>query len=103
EPLLDGEAARVHADQPRQLRDAEDLAPRNVGDVGDAVERQRVVLAEGEEADRPLDDLAVIAGDAERALRGERRAKLRVPVVAGGGVVERLQEAARRVARARRR
>ena len=69
EPLLHGESARVEAHEPRQLRDAEDLAAGDVRDVRGAVERQRVVLAEREERDRPLDDLAVRAVDAVAAAR----------------------------------
>ena len=58
EPLLHGEAPREQAHEPRQLRDADDPVAGDVADVRDAVERQRVVLAEALERDRPLDDLA---------------------------------------------
>ena len=71
EPFLDGEPARVQPNQPRQLRDAEDLRAGDVRDVCGAVERQRVMLAERVERDRPFDDLAARAVDARRALRGE--------------------------------
>jgi hypothetical protein len=83
EPLLDGEPARVETHEPRQLRDAEDLVAGDVADVRDAVERQRVMLAEREERDRPFDDLAVQAGRALRPLRGKRGTQLRVAVVPG--------------------
>ena len=72
EPLLHREAAGVEADETRQLRDAEDLRAGDVRHVRDAVERQRVVLAEREERDRALDDLA--AGAVGGAGRSEGNA-----------------------------
>src|SRR5439155_9669889 len=71
-----------------------------VRDVRLAVERQCVVLAQGEGRDGALDDLAVTSLDAHGALRRERRAQLRVAVVAGGRVEHRTQESLRRLARA---
>ena len=58
EALLDREALAEEPDEPRQLRDADDLVPGDVADVRDAVEGQSMVLAERVERDRPLDDLA---------------------------------------------
>ena len=55
-PLLHREAARVEADESRQLRDADDLVARDVRDVRGAVERQRVMLAQRVERDRAFDD-----------------------------------------------
>ena len=46
EALLDLEAARVDVDEARDLGEADDLAVRQVGDVGLAEEGQQVVLAE---------------------------------------------------------
>ena len=100
EPLLHREAPRVEPHEPRELRDAEDLVAGDVADVGAAVERQRMVLAQRVEADRALDDLRVAPLDALGPLGREERAQLRVAVVAGRRVEERLQEAPRRVARA---
>src|ERR1700704_4173683 len=48
DPLLDGEAPRKDANQPRQLGDSDDLLVRDVADVSVAVKRQRMMLAEGE-------------------------------------------------------
>src|SRR5207302_10691971 len=59
-------------------------------------ERQGVVLAEGEEVDRPLDDLAQTAVRAVPALGREGGQEVRVPLVAGRGLEERLEEAFRR-------
>jgi len=99
EALLHREPAREEPDEPCELRDTEDLAVRDVRDVRDSVKRQRVVLAEREERDRSLDDLAAAAVDSGRALGWECRAELRVAVVSGGRVDHRLEESARGVAR----
>ena len=102
EPLLHREAAREQAHEPRQLRDADDLVAGDVAHVCDAVERQRVVLTEADERDRPLDDLP---GERERELRRLARKgghQLLVAVVAGRRVVERTQEPRRRLPRPRR-
>ena len=56
--LLHREALGEQADEPCELRDADDLLAGDVADVGDAVEGQSVVLAQRVERDRPLDDLA---------------------------------------------
>src|SRR5581483_11525002 len=101
EPLLHREATRVEADEPRQLRDTQDLVARDVADVRRAVERQRMVLAQREERDRALDDLAVPAVCMARPLGWKGRPELRVAAVASGRVEHRLQEPARRVTRAR--
>src|SRR6185312_5245650 len=100
EALLHGEAAREHARYPGQLRDADDPLVRDVADMSEPVERQRVVLAERVEGDRPFDDLAdeAVLGDA--ALGRESGQQLGIAVVAGGRVVERSQEALRRSRRA---
>ena len=100
EPLLHREAAREQAHQPGELRDADDLVAGDVADVRDAVERQRVVLAEAEERDRPLDDLAGEPSTTLRRLARERGQQLLVAVVAGGRIVQRPEEPRRRLARA---
>ena len=96
-PLLHGEAARVEPHEAGELGDAEDLVAGDIADVGAPVEGQRVMLAQRVEADGALDDLRVAPLDALRALGREDRAQLRVAVVAGGRVEERLHEPARRV------
>src|SRR4029079_11549002 len=76
EALLHREAARVQADEPRQLRDADDLGPGDVPDVRNAEKGKRVVLAERMEDDRSLDDLAVGPVDGGRPLAREHRPQL---------------------------
>src|SRR5581483_3974150 len=98
-PFLDGEAACVEADDPRQLRDADDLAARDVCHVRRPVERKRVMLAQRVERDWPFEDEPGVRG---RVLGRERGEQLRVAVVACGRVVERAQKARRRLTRARR-
>src|SRR4029079_19382087 len=83
--LLHGEPTREQAHEARQLRDADDLLARDVADVREAVERERVVLAQALERDRPLDDLARRRAMAV-ALRRERREQLRLALVSGGRV-----------------
>jgi hypothetical protein len=51
--LLHGEAAREQTHEPGQLRDADDLLVRDVRDMSETVERQRVVFTERIEGDRP--------------------------------------------------
>ena len=68
----------------------------DIAHVGDTEERQGVVLAEGEEVDRPLDDLAQTAVRAAAALGREGGQEVRVTLVAGRGLEERLEEAFRR-------
>ena len=58
EALLHREPAREEAHEPRQLRDPDDLLVGDVGEMGGARERERMVLAECRERDRPLDDHA---------------------------------------------
>ena len=65
-------------------------------------ERERVVLAEGGEGDRALDDLRERLSRGAVALRRERRHQLGIPVVARGRVVQRSQEPLGRGPRARR-
>ncbi len=67
--------------------------------MGVAVKRQRVVLAESIEGDRPLDDLPGRRGRVSRLGR-ERRHELLVALVAGGRVEQGLEEAPRRLPRA---
>jgi len=71
-------------------------SPGRYPDVGDAEERQRVVLAEGRERDRAFDH------EAAAALDRERGQQLRVALVAGGRLEQRAQEPLRRVAGTRR-
>jgi hypothetical protein len=98
--LLHREAAREQAHQAGQLRDANDLLVRHVADVGEAVERQRVVLAERIEGDRALDDLADEAVAIAATLSRKSGQQLVVALVAGSRLVERLQEACWRPFRA---
>ena len=51
EALLHLEPAREHLDEPRDLREPDDAAVRDVGDVDAPEERQQVVLAEAVEVD----------------------------------------------------
>ena len=99
--LLDREALAEETDEPRQLRDTDDLGSGDVADVRDAVEGQGVVLAERVEGDRAFDDLAQRFGTGGRRFGGERRQQLRVAVVAGGRVEEGAEETLRRVTRSR--
>jgi len=71
---------------PGHLREAQHLAVRDVGDVGLAVEREQVVLAEREHVD-VLDDHHLVVVDREEGLADDR---LRVLSVALGQEVERL-------------
>ena len=64
----------------------------------DAVERQRVVLAQREERDRPLDDLAVRVRRRHAGAPTGTRCAASVAVVAGRRLEHRAQEAARRLA-----
>src|SRR5262245_40875937 len=83
--LLHGEPPGEQPDQPGQLRDSDDVLVRDVSDVGDAVERQRVVLTEGEERDRPFDDLADPAVRTTAALGGKGGEQLVIYFVAAAG------------------
>src|SRR3954471_4480266 len=100
--LLDREALAEETHEPGQLRDTDDLLTRDIADVRDAVERQRMMLAERVEGDWSLDDLAELAGTSRLRLRGKCRQQLRVAVVAGGRIEQRAKKTLRRVARARR-
>ena len=68
---------------------------RSCGDVAEmheAVEGQRVMLAQRVEGDRPLDHLTDQTVRVASALGRERRQQLRIALVARGRVVERTQE-----------
>src|SRR5207247_7985068 len=93
-------ATRVEADEARELRDPEDLVARDVADERAAMERQPVMLAESVEADRSFDDLRMASLDAVRPFAREQRAELGIAVVARRCVVQRLEKALRRLARA---
>jgi hypothetical protein len=56
--LLNSEPPGVQPDEAGQLGDPDDLLVRDVRDVRDPVERQRRVLTQRVERDRPVDDLA---------------------------------------------
>ena len=79
-PLLDLQAARVHLDDPRDLRQPDHPAPRDVGHGGRPEERQQVVLAQGVERDVLDDDHLAVVDIEDRAVDQP----LRVDVVAGG-------------------
>ena len=100
-PLLHAEPPRRDPDQPGQLADPDDLLVGDVPDVRPPEERQDVVLAQGEERDRPLDDLRQLAVGAAVALGREGGQQLRVAVVAVGRVEQRPDEPARGLGRAR--
>jgi hypothetical protein len=91
-PLLHREAPAKEPHHPRQLGDADDVVVRDVAHVGVPEERQRVVLAERMEGNRPFDDLARLAIRTTRALGGKGGDQLLVALVAGGGVEHRAQE-----------
>jgi hypothetical protein len=95
--LLDGEAACVQPHEPRQLRDPDDLRAGDVSDMCNAVKGKRVVLTERVECNRPFGDLAMRTVDSVRPLARKRRVQLGIAVVAGGRIVQRLQESPRRV------
>ena len=80
QPLLDLQAAGVHLDDPRDLRQPDDPAARDVGDRRGPEERQQVVLAQRVERD-VLDDDHLAVGDVEDRAVDE---PLGVDVVAGG-------------------
>src|SRR6266571_9206083 len=92
--LLDGEAPREQAHQPGELGDADDVLVRDVADKRVAVEGQRVVLAEREELDGPLDDLADVAVRPAVALGRKGCQELGIAFVTGRGLEQRTQEAA---------
>src|SRR5690349_11825460 len=57
-PFLDGEALPEKPHEACELRDADDMLMRDVPYIGAPDEWKGVVLAEREEGDRSLDDLA---------------------------------------------
>ena len=86
--LLDLEPARVHLDDARDLREADDLAPRDVGDRRRPEERQQVVLAQRVERDVLDDDhlrvLDVEDGAVDRAGRDRRGSRRSARRTSGG-------------------
>src|SRR6266550_701479 len=100
--FLHCEAPRENADQSRQLRDADDLFVRDVADVGVAVEREYVMLAQRVELDRSLDDLADAAVRAAVTLGRKGGEELRVAFVSGRRLEQGAQVATRGRAGARR-
>ena len=97
DPLLNGEAPGELAHQSRQLGDPDDALVGDVADVGVPVERERMVLAERVELNRPFDHLAEAAVRAAAALGLEHRQQLGVTLVAGRRIEQRPHEAARGV------
>ena len=62
EALLNLQAARVQLDDPAELGQPQDPVPREVAEMGDAVEGKHVVLAERVEGDVASDhELVVVA------------------------------------------
>ena len=61
QPLLHLQAAGEQLDDPGELRQPEDAVAREVADVGDALEREQVVLAERVERDVAGEDELVVA------------------------------------------
>src|SRR5262249_59463206 len=78
EPLLHGEATCIEPHETCELRDAENFVAGDIADVGAAMERERVVLAQGVEADGALDDLRVTPLHAFRPFGREHSAQLRI-------------------------
>ena len=72
QPLLDLQRSGEGLDHARELGQPDDPLARQVGDVGDADERQQVVLAQRVERDVACDDELVVA-----AVVGERRRRER--------------------------
>jgi hypothetical protein len=101
-PLLHTEPARQDPDESGQLADADDPLVGHVAHPRLAHERQGVVLAQGEEGDRPLDHLGQVTVAVAMALGREGGQQLGVAVVPVGRVVEGAQEALRGRVRPRR-
>src|SRR5665811_2098208 len=95
--FLHAEALRDDANKPGQLADPDDLLMGDVPDVGPAEERQDVVLAQGEERNRPFYDLGQLAVGSAMTFGRERRQELGIPVVAVRCVKQRTDEAAWRL------
>jgi hypothetical protein len=80
--LLDTEATGDDTDEPGQLADPDDALVGHVADVDVAEERQGVVLAQGEERDRALDDLGDLAVGPAAAFGRERGEQLGIALIA---------------------
>ena len=73
QPFLHLGAAGEQLDHPGQLGQAEDPLPGQVADMGDADERQQVVLAHRLHRDRAGDDQLVVSGVVGEGGQVERR------------------------------
>src|ERR687897_637787 len=82
--LLDLQGAREQLDHARELGQPDDALPRQVADVGDADERQEVVLAQRVEGDPGRDDELVVAAVVRERGRHERRGRQQLRVHARG-------------------
>src|SRR5579872_6301752 len=102
QPFLYGEAPGKEAHQPGQFGDADNMLVRDVANVGIAMERQSVMFAEREEADRSLDHLAQVAIHVSPALGIEHFEELGIAIVAFRRLEESLEKAPRRFLRRRR-
>ncbi len=91
--FLNLEALGVSIDNPRELRDADDAAARNIGDPGAADDRRHVMFAVALETDAAQHDHLVIAFD---LLEGLLQDRLGVLVVAAEILFERARHAGRR-------
>ena len=95
--LLNGEPPGEQSHQPGQLGDPDDLLVGDVADMGHSVKRERMVLAQREEGDGSLDDLADPAIGAAAALGREGREQLVIALVPRRGVEQSKQEPPRGV------
>src|SRR5215510_6437999 len=90
--LLNGEPPSEQSHEPSQLGDPDDLLVGDIADMGNSVKRERMVLAQREEGDGALDDLADPAIGAAAALSRESREQLVITLVPRGGVKQRKEE-----------
>ncbi len=84
--LLYSKALGKHAHEPGELGDTDDVLMRDVAHVGMSVKRQRMVLTERKEVDRPLNHLAQTTVRPTPAFGLERREQFRVALIAFGRV-----------------
>lgn len=83
DPFLVGEPARVHSDEPDELRDADQAVGRDVANVGLADDRHHMVFTAAHQVDRALDDMGEVVGRTARALVREDGPDLLVTIVPG--------------------
>ena len=86
--LLYGKALGKQAHEPGELGDTDDVLMRDVAHVGMSVKRERMVLTERKEVDRPLNHLAQTAVRPTPAFGLERREQFRVALITFGRVIQ---------------